>query len=695
MLEAGTIISGRYEIKDTVGSGGMSTVYRAIDRRLNRYVAIKVLKEEFSNDKTFVNKFRVEAQSAAGLSHPNIVNVYDVGDDNGIHYIVMELVDGITLKEYIHKKGHLSVSEAVNISLQIASGMEVAHENHIIHRDIKPQNIIISNSGIVKVTDFGIAKAATSATISASAIGSVHYISPEQAKGNYCDERSDIYSLGITMYEMVTGHVPFDGDSNVAVALMHIQDEMIPPHEYYPDILPSFEKVIEKCTQKKPERRYLTANALIADLRRVESDPSGSFVHINSIPDDGPTRVMSEEEQSELKKRMSEPKPDDNAEQGKLVPAEDGGKTDKKKGKKGRDTGDSGDDEDEEMDPKLEKLAKILGVVVAAIVILLILLLVASITGVFGGKKNKKPKVSADATTEVVSEDAVEVPDVVGSDKDEAQTALENAGFTNVKVEYQESSDVDEDKVISQDPEAGESVPKDQEIRLLVSSGADKVTVPDVTGLDQDNAASKLEGEGFVVKRSYDYDDNVAAGSVIKQDPGANAQADKGAQVTIVISNGKETKEVTMESLIGLSLEDAEAKLKKLGLKYSVNKAYSDTYEKGEVISQSYNAGTVLTEGTTVNIVVSRGPEAAATTQAQTYTKQVNIANPLQEGVDSAKMEVIFTFGGSQTTLFTGMVTQDYFPLPVTCQTTSKGTGTVTVYLDGTAVSNYTVTMGS
>jgi serine/threonine-protein kinase len=301
MLQIGTIIADRYEVIDTVGSGGMSVVYKALDHRLNRNVAIKVLKEEFSNDKTFVSKFRVEAQSAAGLSHPNIVNVFDVGDVGDIHYIVMELVEGITLKEYIQRKGHLSVSETVNFTLQIASGIEVAHDNHIIHRDIKPQNIIVSPSGILKVMDFGIAKAATSATISSNAIGSVHYISPEQARGGFCDERSDIYSLGITMYEMITGRVPFEGDNNVAVALMHIQNEMIPPTEYYPDILPSLEKVIFKCTEKKPERRYLTANALIADLRRVEADPTGSFVKTVALSDNAPTRAMTDDELSAIK----------------------------------------------------------------------------------------------------------------------------------------------------------------------------------------------------------------------------------------------------------------------------------------------------------------------------------------------------------------------------------------------------------
>ena len=394
MLQSGMMIAERYEIVDTVGAGGMSVVYKAMDHRLNRYVAVKVLKEEYSDDKTFVNKFRVEAQSAAGLSHPNIVNVYDVGDDEGIHFIVMEMVEGITLKEYIEKKGHLSVSEAVNFSLQIASGIEVAHDNHIIHRDIKPQNIIVNSSGILKVTDFGIAKAATSATVSSNAIGSVHYISPEQARGGFSDERSDIYSLGITMYEMVTGRVPFEGDNNVAVALMHIQNEMISPREYYPDILPSFEKVIAKCTQKKPERRYLTANALIADLRRVESDPMGNFVKEVTLIDGSPTRMMDDKELGAIKAGMNN-----------APVAADYQQTSYEEDYE-PDVADEGEEE-EDMDPKLEKLAKILGVVAAVVVVLLIIFLIALAAGGFGGKK-KKP-------------DTTEKTPVASSDKSEAK----------------------------------------------------------------------------------------------------------------------------------------------------------------------------------------------------------------------------------------------------------------------------------
>ena len=244
MLTEGMFIAERYEIIGKIGAGGMSDVYKAKDHVLGRFVAIKVLKQEFSEDVNFVTKFRTEAQSAAGLEHPNIVNIYDVGSENGMHYIVMEYVDGITLKTYIEKKGKLTYKEAVSIAIQVGRGIEAAHNKNIVHRDIKPQNIIVSKNGNIKVTDFGIAKAASSNTLTSGAMGSVHYISPEQARGGYSDERSDIYSLGITMYEMVTGRVPFEGDNNVSVALMHIQNEMIPPRQYYPDIYTSFEKII-------------------------------------------------------------------------------------------------------------------------------------------------------------------------------------------------------------------------------------------------------------------------------------------------------------------------------------------------------------------------------------------------------------------------------------------------------------------
>ena len=283
MLRKGMFIADRYEILEQIGTGGMSDVYKAKCHKLNRYVAIKVLKKEFNEDRVFVSKFRAEAQSAAGLAHPNIVNVYDVGDEDGIYYIVMELVEGITLKKYIEKRGRIPYKEAVSIAIQVAKGMEAAHSHHIIHRDIKPQNIIISKDGKVKVTDFGIAKAATSSTINSSAMGSVHYISPEQARGGYSDERSDIYSFGVTLFEMVTGIVPFDGDSTVSVAVRHIQEEIPVPSTVAENIPVSIDKIILKCTQKKTERRYQTVSELMADLKKSLVMPDEDFVKMAPV----------------------------------------------------------------------------------------------------------------------------------------------------------------------------------------------------------------------------------------------------------------------------------------------------------------------------------------------------------------------------------------------------------------------------
>lgn len=277
-LRTGMYLQDRYEILEQVGAGGMSVVYKAKCHKLNRLVAIKILKEEFSSDSNFVGKFKMEAQAAARLSHPNIVNVYDVIDEGDLHYIVMELIDGVTLKTYIARKGKLEIKESIGIAIQVAQGIGAAHEQHIIHRDIKPQNMIISRDGKVKVADFGIARGVSTQTMTSAAMGSVHYISPEQARGSYSDARSDIYSLGITMYEMVTGRLPYEGDNTVAIALSHLEDAMVPPAVYNPEIPVSLERIILKCTAKKPENRYGSANELIADLRKALVQPDGEFV---------------------------------------------------------------------------------------------------------------------------------------------------------------------------------------------------------------------------------------------------------------------------------------------------------------------------------------------------------------------------------------------------------------------------------
>ena len=376
MLRKGMFLADRYEILEQIGNGGMSDVYKAKCHKLNRYVAIKVLKPEFSQDTSFVSKFRVEAQSAAGLSHPNVVNVYDVGEENGIHYIVMELVEGITLKKYIEKRGKLPYKEAVSIAIQVANGMEAAHKHHIVHRDIKPQNIIISKEGKVKVTDFGIAKAATSSTINSSAaMGSVHYMSPEQARGGYSDERSDIYSFGITLYEMLTGKVPFDGDTTVAVAVQHIQDAIPAPSEIAEDVPLSVDKIVLKCTQKKTERRYQTVSDLIADLKKSLVMPEEDFVKIAPMyaqQTEQPQNSSDEEDDIEDDYLNDD---DDDLSDG-LTDDEDD---------------DDDDDEtldiDDENNDKLDKMTKWIGVgIIAVILIIAVFVIVKLVGGVsFGG----------------------------------------------------------------------------------------------------------------------------------------------------------------------------------------------------------------------------------------------------------------------------------------------------------------------
>lgn len=305
MLVPGTILGERYEVIELIGTGGMANVYKAVDRKLNREIAIKVLKDEYSSNKNFVSKFKAEAQAAAGLMHPNIVNVYDVGDENGLYYFVMELVDGITLKNYIEKKIRLSVKEAVSIAIQVSMGIEAAHNKGIIHRDIKPQNIIISRDGKVKVADFGIARAATSDTITTHAMGSVHYTSPEQARGGYSDAKSDIYSIGISLFEMVTGRVPFDGETTVSIAIKHIQEEMPSPRIYVQDIPVSVEQIIFKCTQKNPDRRYLNISELIADLKRSLINPDENFVVISDAASNAGTRTITERDRQEIRRTVA------------------------------------------------------------------------------------------------------------------------------------------------------------------------------------------------------------------------------------------------------------------------------------------------------------------------------------------------------------------------------------------------------
>lgn len=587
MISEGVVISGRYEVMSRIGTGGMADVYKAIDRKLNRYVAIKVLKSEFREDATFVRKFQSEAQAAAGLLHPSIVNVYDVGEDRGLYYIVMELVEGITLKEYIQKKGRLTPKEVISIAVQVCSAMEVAHSHNIIHRDIKPQNIMISKEGKVKVTDFGIAKATSSNTISTNAMGSVHYTSPEQARGGYSDAKSDIYSLGITMYEMITGELPFDGDSTVSIALKHLQEDITEPSEIVPDIPYSLEQIILKCTQKSPDRRYGDITQLEKDLRHSLADPDGDFVVI--APFNGSdTKMITAEELSRIQKAAEYDEDDDYS----------------------YDDDDDDDDYDErrahrreankkEIDPKMAKIMKILTIVVSIIFIFILVFVVGKAMGVFGtGPSNNQE-----------SEDKkVEVPDLVGKSQEDAEKECKKIGLTLKVVDEVESKKQEKGHIESQRTQAGVKMPKGAIIQVVISSGK-LVQIPRLEGKDYIDARDRLIDLGFDknnIKMEKEPSDSIDEDDVTRTDPVAGEWLSKSKEITIYVSSGIEMKRVP--NLVGMTKADAEKALTDLGLVPEVTEEYSTT-EAGKVVRQETDWGSEVAKGSTVKFVVSKGEE--------------------------------------------------------------------------------------
>ena len=612
MLEIGTMLSGRYEVLKRVGSGGMADVYMAKDHKLNRNVAVKVLKSEYVEDEKFLKKFETEAQAVARLSHPNIVNIYDVGMEDGINYIVMELAEGITLKEYIRKKGYLSPKETVEISTQIASAISHAHKNHIIHRDIKPQNILVSDTGIIKVTDFGIAKATSSNTVTstATAMGSVHYISPEQAKGRFCDEKSDIYSLGITMYEMVTGHVPFDHENGVTIALMHLQNEITPPSQIRDGIPDSLEKIILKCTMKKPEERYQTADDLIADLRLVFEDTSGGYVGVVPTIDDSPTIMI---DQNELTQRINIPKKDQKIQQEEPLKDEEQNAY-----------LDEDDEEESGMNSKIEKLVIVLAAVVGAIILISIIVFVVKSSGVFkSGKSTTTTSIGTTAESNDEESKKYTVDNYIGMSLSAAREKID--GKFKIKVEEEYSADYAKDLVIRQDPESDTELEEGKTLTLVVSKGTrteDKVSVPEVVGKRESSAKSELEAAGLKVSVKTKYSTDVAKGKVIFQSPGSGNQVTKNSTVVITVSQGEKPETMVRVPNLRYSTEsEARSELKNSNLVLgSVLKEYSDSVEKGLVIRQTVSSGSKVKEGTAVGIYVSLGPRQTATTADQDST---------------------------------------------------------------------------
>lgn len=606
MLKEGIFLGKRYEILERIGSGGMADVYKGKDHKLNRFVAVKVLKSDYRSDKVFIQKFLSEAQAAAGLMHPNVVNVYDVGQDRGLYYMVMELVEGITLKDYIEKKGRLSAKETISIAIQMVTGIQAAHNQHIIHRDIKPQNIIISNDGKVKVTDFGIARATTStSTISTNVMGSVHYTSPEQARGGIVDEKSDIYSAGITIYEMVTGHVPYDGDSTVTVALKHLQDDFPLPSDEVKNIPRSLENIILKCVQKSTARRYQNCQELITDLKRAMVNLDADASKTGRKPAGATaTVVMSEEEIDRLqRRRRRRERPEEEEYNNRKSHAEDidddystdGDYTDNGKHKE-RKNGSRKDDTSQDT----RKVMKILMIVAAVIIAFAVLFMMGKAFGLFKSVPGIKQETETGQSI---------VPNLLGMTEEQARDALNKRGLGYVVVGREPSDYYKKGQIMEQKTKADTKVDKNTEIQVVVSTGEEikNVIVPDVVGESEEKAQKLLAAKDLVVEAESQYDSNIEAGKVISTDPPAGTEVQEGTTVRMIVSLGAE--KVKIPDLKGKTAAEAEAELAGLGLVGQATEEYSDEYEAGIVISQKKKAGNKVDAGTVIEYTVSKGPE--------------------------------------------------------------------------------------
>ena len=579
------VLQGRYEIIEKIGSGGMSNVFRAKDLKLGRAVAIKVLKEEFCSDAEFVERFKREAQAAAGLLGENIVNIYDVVDEGKYHFIVMELVDGITLKEYIKIKGKLDITEGVSIAIQVAKALKLAHAQHIVHRDIKPQNILITDESKIKVADFGIARAVSEQTLNANAIGSVHYISPEQARGGRCDARSDIYSLGITMYEMFTGRVPFTGDSTVSIALAHLEQAITPPHIYNNQISANLERVILKCTKKDPANRYQNITEVLDDLENVLLNPDEPYALT------GATKVIKSEDTAVL----NQVEPIDDMEDEEYD----------------NDEVDNDDDDDyDEEDEKMDRIMSIVGVIVAVIIVILLVFFVGRFTGVFGGKKSDTSQSTLDSTQTVM-------PDVVGLSEKMADKKLSDNNL-QMQVKSSEYSDtVEKGNVISQDPKADEVVSKYSKVSVVISLGSDTVDITKlgIAGKTKEAAEALLKENGFSVESKEENSDTIEKGKVISYSP---TKPKNGDRITLIVSSGKKVTKVIVPNIINMSEADAKALLESNGLVLGKKaEQNSQSIAAGIIAGQSIAAGSSVDSGTSIDYAVSTGVAESSESQSE------------------------------------------------------------------------------
>ena len=554
----GRVIGNRYEIIEKIGEGGMATVYKAKCNILKRYVAVKVLRDEFTTDEEFIKRFNTEAQAAASLTHPNIVSIYDVGHEENIYYIVMELVQGKTLKEIINEDGALPWKWALNVSIQVASALEMAHKNNIVHRDIKPHNIIITEDGIAKVTDFGIAKAVSNSTITAfgTTIGSVHYFSPEHARGGYTDAKSDLYSLGVVMYEMLTGRVPFDADTPVSIALKHMQEKPIEPIKLNPTIPYAVNKIIMKAMEKDPNERYQSATEMLKDLSMALKNPEGDFVEQKDFTNQYTQRIPTLGEQEYIKNDKIE-------------------------------------DDEEQEEPK-NKMSKKKKIIITIAIILGIILI--PIIGFFGTKALMDAGVPKD----------VDLPNLVGKTLEEANKEIEGTDITLEQTE-EFNADVEAGKIISQDPPYvdGYTVKENSTIKIVISKGTEKAVVENVKGKTYEEAVQILEKANLKVERVDQTSQTVEAGIVIDQEPGEDEEVNAGDTVKLYVSSGTGIKQVEVENVVGKTEEEATSILTKAGLKVNVGYKEDSSKPTDTVLSQDVAEGEKVDEGTTVTIVVN------------------------------------------------------------------------------------------
>ncbi len=665
------VIAGRYEIIERIGSGGMSDVFKAKDLALSRYVAIKILKADYAEDINFVSKFHSEAQAAASLEHPNIVNIYDVGSDDHVHYIVMEYVSGVTLKTYIEKKGRLTSKEAISVAVQVARGIGAAHEKQIIHRDIKPQNIMISSGGGVKVMDFGIARAATSNTIHTDVMGSVHYSSPEQSRNGFVDYKSDIYSLGIVMYEMVTGRVPYDGDTTVSIAIQHLQDEMVSPKEYAPDLPVSLEKIILKCTQKNQDFRYASMQELISDLRRAMLEPDVDFVTISTPVSAAKTAIIGEDELAEIKEQSRARE---------LAKLNDAAMQNDDSASLRDDTeGEMPFDEDEEtgLSPKVEKIITVAGIVVAAIIIIIVIYLLINILGTFKGGRDKtrtedNPVVTEDngEENEEPQKEVLKMIDVKGKTVAEATEMLKNAGFGITVDKTEISEEVEAGIILAQDIAPGNEAEEGYELKVTVSGGEGTFELPNTEGYTQSVAVGILETAGLSYTIEVESSDTVPENTVIRQEPAAGTKVKVGDSIVLVLSQGR--KAIIMPDLVNKPYDDAVAILEEEGLvEGTVNEAFSSTVEEGCIISQSEPEGKTVYSGNTIDLTVSLGEKKSF------YYFKANITLPEEANLVGANIKL--TNADGELLDAWNDVSVSSFPLSIEVDEIETSTGTLTI----------------